>query len=190
MSEAGGKTYAYDANGNLTERRAGGAAELTLAYASFDKPTLIRETATGNEAGFVYGPDRARIKQRIVENSLVREVVYLGGLYERRTRIGSPDELVHYIVAGTTVAIHTIFDDNLPATNRSRYLHRGAQHCAYAPWARSRASPARPASWSSACPSTPTASAGSPTGPPATRPPPTPRPPAASPATSTSTASA
>ena len=124
VSEAGGKTYAYDANGNLTERRAGGAAELTLAYASFDKPTLIRETATGNEAGFVYGPDRARIKQRIVENSLVREVVYLGGLYERRTRIGSPDELVHYIVAGTTVAIHTIFDDNLPATDRSRYLHR------------------------------------------------------------------
>ena len=124
VTEAGGKTYLYDAKGNLTERRAGGAAELTLAYASFDKPTLIRETATGNEAGFVYGPDRARIKQRIVENSLVREVVYLGGLYERRTRIGSPDELVHYIVAGTTVAIHTIFDDNLPATDRSRYLHR------------------------------------------------------------------
>ena len=124
VSETGGKTYLYDANGNLTERRAGGAAELTLAYASFDKPTLIRETATGDEAGFVYGPDRARIKQRAVEGGLVREVVYVGSLYERRTRFGSPDELVHHIAAGGTVAIHTIYDDNLPATDKTRYLHR------------------------------------------------------------------
>ena len=119
VTAAGGETYAYDANGSMIS---GAGREIT--YASFNKPTLIRETATGNEAGFVYGPDRARIKQRAVEGGLVREVVYVGSLYERRTRFGSPDELVHHIAAGGTVAIHTIYDDNLPATDKTRYLHR------------------------------------------------------------------
>ena len=118
VTEVEGEIYTYDRTGSLT---VGGGREIT--YASFNKPILIRETATGDEAGFVYGPDRARIKQRIVENSIVREVVYLGA-YERRTRLGSPDELVHYISAGGTVAIHTIYDDNLPATDKARYLHR------------------------------------------------------------------
>ena len=119
VTAAGGETYAYDDNGNMTS-----GAGRTVAYASFNKPTLITETASGDQAGFTYGPDRTRIKQHVVENSLARDVVYVGSLYERRTQLGSPDELVHYVVAGTTVAIHTIYDDNLPATNKSRYLHR------------------------------------------------------------------
>ena len=102
----------------------GATAEQTVAWSSFNKPVLITDTTNGNEAGFTYGPNRARIQQRIVENSIAREVVYVGGLYERRTRFGSPDELVHYISAGGTVAIFTIYDDNLPATNKARYLHR------------------------------------------------------------------
>ena len=118
VTEVAGEVYAYDLNGNLTS---GGGREIT--HASFNKPTLIRQIATGDEAGFTYGPDRARIKQRIVENGIAREVIYLGG-YERRTRYGSPDELVHYIAASGTVAIHTIYDDNLPATDKARYLHR------------------------------------------------------------------
>ncbi len=119
VTAAGGETYAYDDNGNMTS-----GAGRTIAYASFNKPTLITETASGDQAGFTYGPDRTRIKQHVVENSLARDVVYVGSLYERRTQLGSPDELVHYVVAGATVAIHTINDDNLPATNKSRYLHR------------------------------------------------------------------
>ncbi len=118
VTAAGGETYGYDDNGNMIS-----GAGRDITYASFNKPTLIREIATGDEAGFTYGPDRARIKQHIVEGGVSREVVYLGA-YERRTRFGSPDELVHYITAGGTVAIHTVFDDDLPATNKARYLHR------------------------------------------------------------------
>ena len=119
VTAAGGKLYSYDANGNMTA-----GAGRTIAYASFNKPTLIREDVTGDEAGFVYGPDRARIKQHVVDGSLTHDVVYFGNLYERRIRFGSPDELVHYIRAGETVAIHTIYDDGLEATNKARYLHR------------------------------------------------------------------
>ncbi len=106
------------------ETGGGSSIERTIAWSSFNKPTLITEVSSGNEAGFTYGPDRARIKQHVVEGGAARDVVYAGSLYERRIQLGSPDELVHYVVAGGTVAIHTVFDDNLPATNRTRYLHR------------------------------------------------------------------
>ncbi|MDJ0947277.1 MAG: RHS repeat-associated core domain-containing protein [Kiloniellales bacterium] len=106
------------------ETGGGSSVEKTIAWSSFNKPTLITEVSTGDEAGFTYGPDRARIRQHVVEGGAARDVIYIGSLYERRIQLGSPDELVHYVVAGGTVAIHTVFDDNLPATNRTRYLHR------------------------------------------------------------------
>ena len=127
-SGGGGSLATPTVAGPMTANVAGGSgsgtAEQTVAWSSFNKPTLARNTATGNEAAFIYGPDRARFKQHVVDNSLAHDVVYIGSLYERRTRFGNPDELVHYIVAGATVAIHTIHDDNLAATNKTRYLHR------------------------------------------------------------------
>ena len=124
VTSAGGRTYSYDANGNMTARLNGATTELSVAWSSFNKPTQITETASGDEAAFTYGPDRARFKQHVVDNSLAHDVVYIGSLYERRIRLGNPDELVHYIQAGATVAIHTIHDDGLAATNKTRYLHR------------------------------------------------------------------
>ena len=118
VTEAGGETYAYDANGNMIS-----GAGRSVAWSSFNKPILVSETATGDQAGFTYGPDRARIKQHSVKNSIARDIVYVGA-YERRIQFGSPDELVHYISAGGTVAIYTAYDDDLPVTNKTRYLHR------------------------------------------------------------------
>ena len=96
----------------------------TIEWSSFNKPTLITDVASGNEVGFTYGPDRLRIKQHAVVGASVTDTVYVGGLFEKRSKFGSPAELVHYVRAGgATVAIHTTYDGS-PAPGKTRYLHR------------------------------------------------------------------
>ncbi len=120
VTTAGGNSYTYDANGNMIA-----GAGRTVDWSSFNKPTLIRETISGNETAFVYGPDRARIEQRSLRGGLLTTVRYVGNLYEERTRLGEPDERVHYIRAGDTVAIVTrIWDGQTTTHDETHYLHR------------------------------------------------------------------
>ncbi|HEX7027934.1 MAG TPA: SpvB/TcaC N-terminal domain-containing protein, partial [Gammaproteobacteria bacterium] len=68
VTSANGKSYQYDAYGNMIERGA-----VTVDYDVFNKPTRIGSTA------FSYGPDHARFKQ--VNGN--RTTYYInGGLYE------------------------------------------------------------------------------------------------------------
>lgn len=72
VTSAGGMTYAYDADGNMTSRN--GKA---IIYSSFNKPISI--DSDNGITTFAYGPDRSRYRK--VENG--RTTYYLdGGNYE------------------------------------------------------------------------------------------------------------
>ena len=124
VTDAGGNvlsTYSYDANGSMT-----GGAGRTVEWTPFRKPKTIVDTLTPllNETRFTYGPDRARVLQVAKTNGLTTTTAYVGNTYERRTRLGQSDELVHYIRASDTVAIFTKIDDGNALTDKTRYLHR------------------------------------------------------------------
>ena len=97
----------------------------TTSWTSFNKPLSIDDSLSGNQTAFVYGPDRSRIQQNSLTNGLTTSTIYIGGSYERRSRLNQPDELVHYIRAGGgTVAIFTGIDDGQALTDKTRYLHK------------------------------------------------------------------
>ncbi|AWF80678.1 hypothetical protein BTJ40_07535 [Microbulbifer sp. A4B17] len=78
VTKAAGVDYAYnDSNGNLTSDGTG----RTFTYTTFDKPSLITNTQSGDSTAFTYGPDRARYQR--VDTRSDGEVVttlYLGGV--------------------------------------------------------------------------------------------------------------
>ncbi|WP_444894462.1 RHS repeat-associated core domain-containing protein [Microbulbifer sp. TRSA001] len=78
VTKAAGVDYAYnDSNGNLTSDSTGRA----FTYTTFDKPSLITNTQSGDSTTFTYGPDRARYQR--VDTRSDGEVVttlYLGGV--------------------------------------------------------------------------------------------------------------
>jgi RHS repeat-associated protein len=122
VSQIGAKLYSYDANGAMIT-----GDNKTTAWTSFNKPRVITDTLNSNESLFVYGPSRARVKHRITDGGLVTNMFYVGSHYERKTRAGEDDELVHYIRAGgAVVAIYTEYRDELDAVtaDKTRYLHR------------------------------------------------------------------
>ncbi|MHB8811832.1 MAG: FG-GAP-like repeat-containing protein, partial [Steroidobacteraceae bacterium] len=55
VTEAGSSAYqyAYDANGNMTSRQGG-----SITWSSYNYPTLINDTATGESVSFSYDPNR------------------------------------------------------------------------------------------------------------------------------------
>ena len=120
VSQIGSALYTYDANGAMVS-----GDGKTTTWTSFNKPRKIEDTLTGDKAEFVYGPSRARIKQQIVDNSLLTDVIYIGSFFEKKIHPGDDDELVHYIRAGgSVVAIYTRYDDGYSFTDKTRYLHR------------------------------------------------------------------
>ncbi len=120
VTTAGANTYTYDANGSMIS-----GAGRTTAWTSFNKPQSITDSLTGNQTSFVYGPSRARIQQNALTDGITTTTTYIGGSYERRSRLNQPDELVHYIRSGGgTVAIYTQIDDGQSLTDKTRYLHK------------------------------------------------------------------
>ncbi|WP_299390697.1 RHS repeat-associated core domain-containing protein [Pelagibius sp.] len=117
---AGGSSYTYDANGSMVS-----GAGKTTTWTPFNKPKLI-VASPNDETFFVYGPSRARFKQNIKKGGLITNMIYVGSHFEKKTRLGEDDELVHYIRAGTTVAIYTEYRDaqDTVTGSKTRYLHR------------------------------------------------------------------
>ncbi|MEQ9128202.1 MAG: hypothetical protein RIF31_08015, partial [Thalassospira sp.] len=108
----GGQTFSYDDNGNVLFD-----GDRNYAWTSFNKPSLVTKltASTVTHTSFVYGPDRSRIRQKIVENSITKEVAYIGSYYERRTVVdgngdtAGVDTHLHYIRADdASLAIHKI----------------------------------------------------------------------------------
>ncbi|MCK5274946.1 MAG: RHS repeat-associated core domain-containing protein [Alphaproteobacteria bacterium] len=125
VTQAGDTTYGYDAKGSMISATVTltGAVLRGVTWGSFGKPVRIEEADGALASAFVYGPDRARIKQTsYVGATATKTVIYAGGGFERHITPGAPDELVHYI--GGAVAMFTKTDDANPATDKTRYLHK------------------------------------------------------------------
>lgn len=116
---AGTLAYAYDLNGNMIS-----GAGRAITWSSFNKPVVIDD---GAELTFTYGPNRARIQQKIKTGggpNNTTTITYVGNLYEKRVPGTNDAEHIHYIRAAGTVAIYTEIDDGNPSTDKTRYLHR------------------------------------------------------------------
>ena len=114
---AGGDSYAYDDTGNMVS-----GAGRTLTWTSFNKPKTIVDAATTTT--FVYGPERARIRQTRVQGASTTAITYVGGLFEQIAQTGAATKYLHYIFAGNArVAIYTTDDAPTPDTSL-RYLHQ------------------------------------------------------------------
>jgi len=121
------KTYAYDANGSMTSTAEAGIGTLlrSVNWSSFNKPVNIQAHDSLSASDFVYGPGRARVRQTVYSGGApTKTITYIGGAFERHSTGVPGDELVHYIRAGSTVAIFTRVDDADPATDKTRYLHK------------------------------------------------------------------
>jgi RHS repeat-associated protein len=109
---AGGQTYGYDANGNMTNR--GGAS---ISWTSDNLPNTITQ-ANGNSSQFWHGPAGNRWKQLASHAGTIETTIYAGELMEKVTRAGVTT-WQHYVLAPTgTAALHLRYNNGTPATTR------------------------------------------------------------------------
>ncbi len=95
---AGGRQFAYDANGNMTKR--GGAA---IAWTSDGLPRSIAHS-NGNSSQFSYGPAGNRWKQVAKSGSATETTHYAGGSFDKSTK-GGVTTWRHYLPAPGGTAI-------------------------------------------------------------------------------------
>ena len=79
----------------------------SVAWSSFNKPVQLTSHTMVLTSGFVYGPDRARIRQRVIDGTSRKTVYYVGGVLgslrspafgsERHVKDHADDEEIHYI---------------------------------------------------------------------------------------------
>ena len=96
-------TYAYDADGNMTNRNG-----TNITWNSLNMPVCINAgggTCTGgsNWSQFAYAPDKHRYYQTAMINGVSETTVYAGG-YEAITRGGTPQYRNHLMADGREVA--------------------------------------------------------------------------------------
>ncbi len=114
---AGGNTYEYDDNGNMTS-----GAGKAMTWTSFNKPQVISDSTT--TSAFIHGPERARIQQTRVQGAATTTIKYVGTMFEQVEKTGAATQYVHYVFAGERrVAVYTT-DDGATPTETTRYLHQ------------------------------------------------------------------
>lgn len=102
VAAAGANTYAYDANGAVTN-----ASGSTIAWYSYDLPSQITHP-NGNYSAFYYGADRARYRQVARAGTTLTDKLYAaGGLYERYSTGGVTGERSYIVADGAVVAIRS-----------------------------------------------------------------------------------
>ena len=113
VSAAGGVSYTYDANGNMT-----GRAGAAIGWNSDNLPISIAH-ANGNSSQFSYGPAGNRWRQVANHAGTVETTIYAGELSERVTRAGATTWR-HYVLAPTGVAAVQLRAGN--GSHATRYL--------------------------------------------------------------------
>jgi len=120
---AGGKTFTYDANGNMTKR--GGAA---IAWTSDNLPRSIAHS-NGNSSQISYGPAGNRWKQ-VAKNGSVTETTHYAGAWFDKSAKGGVTTWRHYLQApggiavqqrrsdGSATAMRYVTLDHLGSTDR------------------------------------------------------------------------
>ena len=120
VRNAGGGSYCYDANGNMTSR-AGGT---TITWYSDNSVKKITQGSMSSE--FWYSPTGARFKQSAVYPTGNETTVYIGGLVEKATLPSGATAYRHYISAGSSVAIHTRWSTGTAQTVYATTDHLGS----------------------------------------------------------------
>ena len=93
------QTYSYDANGNLTDVKAGVTTLRNVVYTAFNKPSSI--TAKGATTSYTYGSDWQRQTKKTGTGVTT---TYVGKLYERdSTATGVTEERYYITAAGRLV---------------------------------------------------------------------------------------
>ena len=115
-----GKTYNYDANGNMIN-----GAGRTVTWASYNYPTVLESAQA--KSTFSYGPGRARFMQIDLNKTTNKTQIthYVSPLFERVQNTSGIFEYKHYINAGgQTIGVHTRRSNGVNDTN---YLLRDYQ---------------------------------------------------------------
>ncbi|MSQ91403.1 MAG: hypothetical protein EXR87_00500 [Gammaproteobacteria bacterium] len=109
VTAAGGQTYGYDANGNMTNR--GGAS---ISWTSNNLPNTITGS-NGSSSQFWHGPAGNRWKQLASQGGVTETTIYAGELLEKVTRAGVTTWR-HYVLAPTgTAALHLRYSNGTSA---------------------------------------------------------------------------
>lgn len=114
VTNAGGKAYRYDANGNMTSGNG-----RSIQWSSFNKATRI--TQSGRSVTFKYGPDHSRFQKTNHQGDVT---LYVGNLYEEVRRASGVNEKKHYIYAGNQLVAEHIVSS--AEGTQTRYLHKDA----------------------------------------------------------------
>jgi RHS repeat-associated protein len=118
VTQAGSRTYTYDANGNQITRD--GASQ---AWASYNLPLQLAQPIGGTTylSRFSYGPDRQRWKQVASYANGTETTHYVGGLLEKEHSTSTGlTYWRHYVPTPSGHAI--LVSRNSDATSSSRYL--------------------------------------------------------------------
>jgi RHS repeat-associated protein len=115
---AGGNTYSYDSNGNMTSRAGG-----SVSWTSYDLPSSI--SSAGLVSQFFYGADRQRWKQVATFADGPQTTIYVGGLMEK-VRTPSGTGYRHYISAGSSTVVYTRWCDGTTNTFYAVNDHLGS----------------------------------------------------------------
>jgi RHS repeat-associated protein len=92
---SGAYQYVYDPNGNVTSRQGS-----SISWSSYNYPTTINDTATGESVSFLYGPDRRAYFEQTQSSSGTETNYHVGGLLDIVSSGGVTDYR-HYIYAGS-----------------------------------------------------------------------------------------
>lgn len=112
VTSVAGQNYAYDGNGNMTNR-AGSA----ISWTSGNQPSAI-SGAGGNGSQFWYGPAGNRWKQAATFAGSAETTTYAGELMEKVVR-GGVTTWRHYVPGpGGIAAVHLRYGSGAPAATR------------------------------------------------------------------------
>lgn len=145
VTNAGGRTYSYNANGNMV----GDGSGRKIDYTSFD----MVETITHNSAStkFFYGTGRDRYKRVDTSGLGSTTTLYLGSVEKVYHRDGSREWKRH--IAGVALVTHAVNSSNQVTGTTTRYLLKdhlgsitliakadgaGEQELAFDPWGKRR----------------------------------------------------
>ncbi|HEV2272336.1 MAG TPA: RHS repeat-associated core domain-containing protein [Steroidobacteraceae bacterium] len=113
--------YAYDANGNVTSRQGS-----SIGWSSYNYPTAINDTGTGESVSFLYGPDRRAYFEQTQSSSGTETNYHVGGLLDIVTSGGVTDYR-HYVYAGgELVAINSRKSTGVNALHYVLSDHQGS----------------------------------------------------------------
>lgn len=119
VTQAGNRSYTYDAVGNRITANDGQGFSQSIDYTSFNKPSLITQGST--TLHFNYAPDHARYRQTIERDGQITQILYLGKLYEQET-VNGVVKGKHHVFAGSHAI--AVYNKDSAGNTSTRYLHR------------------------------------------------------------------